>query len=574
MPGSAAAISNLKKILASAARLRAHAFPDTEINPLLNLSAVIVFRHAMGLDRPPVIGLVGCTGVGKSTLFNSLAGASVSTTGWKTHNTCGPIVIAPSRLKQQLNQEEQQNGLLLMPSFQRAETILSPADNSTDTTTTVGAPDLLHLFWTPQDRTTRLPATSNDQILVDLPDINSSRAISEGSVALKVLPWLDTVVFMVDDETLYHRVYRQSVEETGLLQTNRLCALVNRGRDRIDSSHPDWQDSLAFFGVDQIHVLPKLKNGIHYLDEPAYLELKHQLCQQSHPSNDSLIQKKIAAHAKIICEHNQKRSRVFSALERRITQEVHHILAHPLPIRLGTILPDDTLHQLEHLGLKRFALSNVLHFLKRLTLTGTLKRSIAQTWSHRKKDILQLDRNKLLAEVTNRLVDSGERISIRVRSDRNYDTICRIISAPSVRNGLNALSFPEEQTVLLQRELDTVVNDFEGQCRQLLSSDTLGKAALNDPLTLLSVLTVLLADVTVIPGFGSWLLVPTVFKYLPIGKFESLKNTFVTAVNDIIRNQLLQSTSAIWAHHRQFLLDGQDPLLNSLQSLSQTNEKN
>jgi hypothetical protein len=79
---------------------------------------------------------------------------------------------------------------------------------------------------------------------------------------------------------------------------------------------------------------------------------------------------------------------------------------------------------------------------------------------------------------------------------------------------------------------------------------------------------VLVTDVFVLPGFGSWLLFPTVLKYLPIGKFEKVKKEFQHEVQSLIRKQLLTTAGQFHDFRRQTVLADDDPLWRALYNCS------
>jgi hypothetical protein len=74
----------------------------------------------------------------------------------------------------------------------------------------------------------------------------------------------------------------------------------------------------------------------------------------------------------------------------------------------------------------------------------------------------------------------------------------------------------------------------------------------------------LVADAVVIPGFGSWLLVPTAFKFLPLGQFEAAKKRFQGAVKEVIQKQLMLVAKQFRDMRSRLVLENSDPLWQAL----------
>ena len=74
----------------------------------------------------------------------------------------------------------------------------------------------------------------------------------------------------------------------------------------------------------------------------------------------------------------------------------------------------------------------------------------------------------------------------------------------------------------------------------------------------------LVADAVVIPGFGSWLLVPTALKYLPLGQFEAAKKQFQRSVKEVIQKQLMLAAKQLRDIRSRFVLENSDPLWQAL----------
>ena len=406
-------------------------------------------------------------------------------------------------------------------------------------------------------------------VLIDLPDINSSPAIEERLMALDIMPWLDIVIFMVDDETIYHRVYAQPVQLANELNQTRFCVMANRGKDRIDINHPDLQQVMAFFGVNEIHVLPDLKKKALYDDDAAFIAFKDKLVAIRAASSPKPLLKRISRLAGIVCDENRTRKQALESLEKEISQIARHNLAKDESISLQKILPADTLHLLNHLGLKRFAVSNLLYFFKSVATKRSLKRSFRLSFGNHRDEIisrmLHFDREKLVEEVTIRLVDHGERISLAIRRNPDLEFIHKIAPAfsPLGADAINTIP-PKVEPGSYEADLQAIIDEFENRCKELLASDSVSAIIKNDPVAAFFLFVMLVADAVVIPGFGSWLLVPTAFKYLPLGQFETAKKHFQRAVKEVIQKQLMLAANQLRDIRSRFVLEKSDPLWQAL----------
>ena len=561
---------SIRTLVVTAERFRQFSFSKEVEDPLLDLVALVTFRQLLGENRPPLVGFIGCTGSGKSTLFNSLAGQSISATGWRVHNTRGPVLFAQAALLNRLKKLEAEFGLLLLPLLKRVNHSYKNNEPSLSGILKTGLPGDVHLFSSEENETSADPRRAGgDFVLIDLPDINSSPALEEDLIALDIIPWLDIVVFMVDDETIYHRVYAQPVQQANELNQARFCVMANRGKDRIDMTHPDLQQVMAFFGVNEIHVLPDLKNKGRYDDEPAFLELKAKIIANHGMPSQKPLMNRISRLAKIVCDENRKRRQALEALEKDITQIARDTLTGDESISLQTILPADTLHRLNHLGLKRFAVSNLLYFFKSIATKGALKRSYRLFFGTQRDEIisrmLHFDREKLVDEVTIRLVDHGERISLAIRRSPDLDFIQSLAPAfTSLEAEVMKTLPPKADPASYEAELHQAIDEFEIRCKDLLASDSVSAIIKNDPIAAFFLFVMLIADAVVIPGFGSWLLVPTAFKFLPLGQFEAAKKRFQHSVKEVIQKQLMLAAKQLGDIRSRCVLDHNDPIWQAL----------
>jgi hypothetical protein len=179
--------------------------------------------------------------------------------------------------------------------------------------------------------------------------------------------------------------------------------------------------------------------------------------------------------------------------------------------------------------------------------------------------MLHFDREKLVDEVTNRLVDHGERLSLAIRRNPDLDFIQNSAATLSsleaeVINTLPSKADPGSY----EAELQGIIDEFENRCKDLLASDSVSAILKNDPIAAFFLFVMLVADAVVIPGFGSWLLVPTAFKYLPLGQFEAAKKRFQHSVKEVIQKQLMVAAKQLRDIRSRYVLDNSDPIRQAL----------
>ncbi len=568
----------LRTLVLSADRLKALSLPGDVLNPLMDYASLVTLRRHLGENRPPFFGFIGCTGTGKSTLFNSLIGQEVSLTGWKVHNTCGPVLFMPDRVLKLITQWETESGPLLLPSLKRE---IYSADKQSALyfeKQKTGSSDTLHLFGQSDDSRSKVdPQEFGSFVFIDLPDINSSPAFEESLVALKVLPWLDIVLFMVDDETLFHRIYENAVQAADELGQQRYCVLSNRGKDRVDVDHPDVKHAMRFFGVDEIHILPELIEKACFDNEASFIRLKQTMAENRKLSPSRPLVRRISRLAQKALEENTKREGAFKSLEKEISMIINTAIAKDAPISLEKILHDDVLQVLNHLGLKRFAISNLLNFFKVAAASRSLKHSFRLSFGSRRDSVLspnlQFDPERFAHEVYRRLADHQESILLAIRRHPEIDVLQKV--KPTFNTWFRRVTNTGagiETSQSFNEELGSIVKKFEQRCADLIASDSVSSAIQNDPLVAAFLVAALVADAFAIPGFGSWFLVPTVFRYLPLGKFETAKKSFQHDVKGFIQRQLLRITTELHDIRLQTVLAGADPILKSLNVCAQNDD--
>lgn len=546
-------------LLSSRERLQELSFGQECIVPLLDACAIVKMRLDLGPNRPPLIGFIGCTGTGKSTLFNSLIGKTVSSISWHAHNTGGPVLAADISFQKALAITNTQ----IFPTLSHKQIVLNQSEIKVYEPAT-GSPTELILCFTNEPL---------NAVFVDLPDINTTKSRDDNQVSLQLLPWLDTAVFLTDDETVYHRDYEDPVKITESLQQRRICVLVNRGRDKVDLTHHDLQNVRSFFQVEKIFTLPDLQEKSHYSTELEFIALQQHVSLTQRQNNPLPVLRLMAAYSTAVLKENQKRLEWLADLTDDLQKTIDRCLLKSVKIPMDKILQDEVLHVLYHLGLRRFAVSNVLHFLKSVVTTGSLFRSFRIAFGGQRnsllENMLQFDEEKLIHEMAVRLADYGEDISNTIRQDAHAAKLLQ--NAPAFR----ALSEPLttiETNSEFREPVKKILHEFEEECRQLLQSDTISDSVKNDPLVAVSIVVMLIADIFTLPGIGSFLLAPTAVSLLPMGKFESAKKKLQRAVRDVIQQQLLLVKDAFIQQKIHFTLDRSENVWKALNTCAALKE--
>lgn len=544
-------------LLASKERLNALSFGQETIEPLLDSCAIVMMRQNLGPNRPPMIGFIGCTGTGKSTLFNSLLGQTVSSTSWHAHNTSGPVLAADEAFRKAV---EITNTQLFPTLSHRSVPFTTPKNDQA----VKGSPDELICSFNPK---------TMNVVYIDLPDINTTKSRADHQVSLRLLPWLDTTIFLTDDETVYHRDYEEPVALAKKLNQHRLCVLVNRGRDRVDLAHHDLQGTRDFFQVDKIFMLPDLQEKTEYKHETEFVALQKHLQEPLRQNSSAAVLQRVAAYSSGLLQENQRRLDMLAELTDDLQATIDKCLAKPVKIPMDKILQDDVLHVLHHLGLRRFAVSNVLHFLKSVVTTRSLSKSFRMAFGDNRnsllENMLQFDGDKLVHETAVLLADFGEEIDQTVRQSAHANKLLK--TAPAFRALSDTLTNIEESSEFRDSVLKTL-QSFEDECRGLVQSDKISSSVKNDPLTAISVLLMLIADLAVIPGIGSFLLAPSAMSLLPMGKFETAKRKFQLQVRDLMQTQLLHVKNDFIQQKTQFTLDPSEQVWKALQTCAELKE--
>lgn len=539
----------VETIADAAQRLRNMAAPEESVRLLINAAGAAAFRLKAGPGRPALAGLIGCTGAGKSTIFNSIAGRDISETSWKAHNTRGPIALMSRSALDRLTAAEQADGPGLLPQFKRIrlDGAADPrAAGSIDSLSIAAADD----------------STWPGVMLFDLPDINTTLAREEQLIALELLTWLDAAIFVIDEETLFHRDYDAPARLARKLGQQRFSALNHRGRDAVDTRHPDIQSVQRLFGVDRLYVLSELKGKERFDNEAEFARLKRDALACKPLEGVAPLMKLMAPAAKSLLADNARRIDLFDRVERALTEGVQNALRGLKPIPLQRIMHDDVLQALDHLGLKRFAVSNIYQFLRRTATTGSVTRSFQLAFGGSRGaalgEMLSFDLDKLCVAAGSRIDAGLQQLQTAIKPVRDDERL-----APFAAE-LRPAAEPDESARRVR--LRELLDGFEGECKEILDSDTLQNTLKNDPVSSVLVVAMMAADLVVIPGFGSFALVPSAIKYVPMGRFERIKRNFQRAVDDLVRDELNQAARRVSDARARFVIDKDDPLYAALEA--------
>jgi hypothetical protein len=342
----------------------------------------------------------------------------------------------------------------------------------------------------------------------------------------------------------------------------------------VDLAHHDLKGVRDFFQVEKIFTLPDLNEKTEYSNEAEFVALQQHLQKPIRQNDPVPVLKQGALHSSNLLQENQRRLDMLAELTGDLQATIDKCLSKPVKIPMDKILQDEVLHVLHHLGLRRFAVSNVLHFFKSIVTTRSLFKSFTLAFGDSRESLLenmlQFDGEKLIHETAVRLADFGEEIGTSVRQSANAAKLLK--TAPAFRALSESLTTMEENQKFRESVLQ-VLESFEDECRGLLQSDKITSSVKNDPLTAVSLITMLIVDWTTIPGFGSFLLMPSALSFLPVSKFDSAKRKFQRQIRDLMQTQLLEVKNEFIQQKTQFTLEPSERVWKALQTCAGLKEK-
>jgi|GEM_PF-6723739 len=214
-----------------------------ERDALASLAAAMRFRARIGASRPPLVGLFGGSGVGKSAIFNALVGRPVSRSFWQRPTSLGVVASLPAGFPRDLALREGTEPLLL-PWLARTPAGPEPS---------MGAPERLTMHEHAE------PALARVAVL-DVPDFDSTTEANR-ALAAQLADWVDLAVFVADTERFFEGAYLEYHEACQRGGIPRLLVVNNRqGVDPLTLEEPDAQEALRRYAMtpERCIILPRI----------------------------------------------------------------------------------------------------------------------------------------------------------------------------------------------------------------------------------------------------------------------------------------------------------------------------
>jgi len=299
---------------------------------LESFSHLLSFRFR-NPDPMPMVGILGTASSGKSTLFNQIAGFSISKVTPIPHETTGPIMFGPDRIRSLL-----QDPSLFRPILRDLQFTVVPAGGLS------GQPSM-GCCVTSQQRPD-FPC-----ILMDLPDVGTLDSREENHVALRILPWLDRVLLVVTEESFAQNDHHQLLDILNLIHPDRarpeVFLVMNRVHRvtrneefsvRMEAVRALWPNApivpLCFLESQDSFPVESLKA----LTDESHPRVTRMLCSAHHRLTRNLLKQ-----IQVECANREREHR---RLQDLIEQELHEacrfrkaFLSQPFQERLDTYNP-------------------------------------------------------------------------------------------------------------------------------------------------------------------------------------------------------------------------------------------
>ncbi len=260
-------------------------------------------------ELPLLAAVIGGASSGKSTLFNNLLGGHLaSRITARGHATLGPILAVHENRRCPV-QRLLHDGLLL-PGLRRIHIDLD--DNA------VGQPDAVAIVFHTVNE-------FRDVLLADLPDFTSQDAQKEGDLAMRLLPWFDRILVVVDHERWFDRQSISQLRAQSVRFGQQRWALFNRTRE--DAMPEDGHTTLAqqarHLGAEGMSVLDFRRGRGFRLFPPGTLDEIPVFLSKPQPDRTPALLRAIAEAANRAANQNEERAARLDELRRSLDAVVN-----------------------------------------------------------------------------------------------------------------------------------------------------------------------------------------------------------------------------------------------------------
>jgi hypothetical protein len=514
-------------------------------------------------DRPILAGLIGGASCGKSTVFCSLIGRTLSRIHYQPHSSLGPIVWMHRSHRGLTVQNSKPSRFLPQLRAREVDAGASP---------TVGAVTEVVLAMHDDDRWRRVA-------LVDLPDISSESARREGWLVRRLLPWIDLVIWMVDpNDYLFEDLYIDLIEEASALG-QRSIVLVNDIHGQAQTTNSVLQDRIRRFQPDEWFILPRLTCRPAdpyplFRHEPEFVRLKKFLeeCRASRPTLPLVARVRQGARAALAAnaEWTRLTDELGTGLDRVVARHRKRILTSA---PLLSVLPETAQEELERL---RNRLS-LWHHGKRLYKA---LRSPARTIGQAALRQFQLSADDLnTAPLYRHLIGSLKEFGVDLH--RGY-LESRFVQQMQERDSqFVVLGSFEPESLEFKEQLDALARHVFVGAQQMLSDPALIKdKRFHFVLGTTGVALVFLVAESMLGFVGMSLLLgkgltalaavlsPELARYLPLDSMGRLAMQARDMLASVIDRQMRRMVEFYTANHGRYL-ESSDRLLSLLEAVQQ-----
>jgi hypothetical protein len=292
-------------------RLAAQPILEEKRSETKRLLAALFWKSALDSDFPPVVCLVGGTGTGKSTLFNSLADCKISEVGFRRPSTLQAVILVRQSFVGQL----------------RAAPFLGPDGES-------------HAMVFPHEN----PGLA-DLVLVDTPDFDSVE-LSNRAIADDFFIISDILVFITSQEK-YADLAGHEMQTRARQWGKKAIFVMNKAVS--DTAYKDFKSLISALGyeaepirIERLDPSPDLIPGLR--NRPAFAEL---LAEASGRSGKTIRKEELGRlRERTLASLNDLTSSLEFQVQRvaAVNSEIRRILAEvsiEMEAQLDAIVSDD-----------------------------------------------------------------------------------------------------------------------------------------------------------------------------------------------------------------------------------------